>query len=68
MFSWAVGISALPLIILYPLAKRFTDWPQIVLGLTFSWAIPVAGAVLWQAGPQPVFGYFMPALFFGSWL
>jgi len=51
MFSWAVGISALPLIILYPLAKRFTDWPQIVLGLTFSWAIPVAGAVLWQGWP-----------------
>ena len=51
MFSWAVGISALPLIILYPLAKRFTNWPQIVLGLTFSWAIPVAGAVLWQGWP-----------------
>ena len=51
LFSWAVGISALPLIILYPLAKRFTDWPQIVLGLTFSWAIPVAGAVLWQGWP-----------------
>lgn len=51
MFSWAVGAGALPLIILYPLAKRFTDWPQIVLGLTFSWAIPVAGAVIWQGWP-----------------
>ena len=50
-FSWAVGVSALPLIILYPLAKRFMDWPQVVLGLTFSWAIPVAGAVLWQGWP-----------------
>ena len=49
--SWAVGLAALPLVVLYPLAKRITDWPQIVLGLTFSWAIPVAGAVLWQGWP-----------------
>ena len=51
LFSWAIGIGALPLIILYPLAKRFMNWPQIVLGLTFSWAIPVAGSVLWQSWP-----------------
>ena len=51
VISWGVGLAALPLVILYPLAKRFTDWPQIVLGLTFSWAIPVAVAVLWQGWP-----------------
>ena len=51
LFSWAIGFGALPFIIVYPLAKRFIDWPQIVLGLTFSWAIPVAGAVLWQGWP-----------------
>lgn len=51
VISWGVGVAALPLVILYPLAKRFTDWPQIVLGFTFSWAIPVAVAVLWQSWP-----------------
>ena len=51
VISWGVGLAALPLVVLYPLAKRFTDWPQIVLGLTFSWAIPVAAAVLWQNWP-----------------
>ena len=51
VISWAVGVAALPLVVLYPLAKRFTDWPQSVLGLTFSWAIPVAAAVLWQGWP-----------------
>ena len=40
--TWFVAFSAIPLIILYPLAKRFTKWPQIVLGLTFSWAVPTA--------------------------
>ena len=35
------GIAALPLVILYPLAKRVTWWPQAVLGLTFSWGVPL---------------------------
>jgi len=35
------GISALPLVVLYPLAKRVTWWPQTVLGLTFSWGVPL---------------------------
>ena len=30
-----------PLVILYPLAKRVTRWPQAVLGLTFSWGVPL---------------------------
>ena len=35
------GISALPLVVIYPLAKRVTWWPQAVLGLTFSWGVPL---------------------------
>ena len=42
--TWFVAISSIPLIIIYPLAKRFTKWPQVVLGLTFSWAVPTAWA------------------------
>jgi len=37
--AWLTGVASLPLIILYPLAKRFTGWPQFVLGLTYSWGI-----------------------------
>lgn len=41
----ALGISALALVAIYPYAKRFTYWPQAVLGLTFNW-----GALLgWTA-------------------
>jgi len=36
-FAQAVGAASLPLVALYPLAKRVTDWPQAVLGLTFNW-------------------------------
>lgn len=31
-----LGIASLPLIILYPLMKRWTWWPQAFLGLTFN--------------------------------
>ena len=31
------GIASLPLIIIYPLAKRLIALPQIILALTFSW-------------------------------
>ena len=32
------------LTLLYPFAKRFTWFPQVVLGITFSWSIPMAFA------------------------
>ena len=43
-FTWLVAILSLPLIVLYPLAKRVTRWPQFVLGITFSWGVPTAWA------------------------
>ncbi|RMF16361.1 MAG: 4-hydroxybenzoate octaprenyltransferase, partial [Alphaproteobacteria bacterium] len=36
-FTILLGLSSLVLVALYPLAKRVTDWPQAVLGLTFTW-------------------------------
>lgn len=32
-----LGASSLGLVILYPLMKRITYWPQVILGLTFNW-------------------------------
>lgn len=31
------GIPSLPIVVAYPLAKRVTNYPQLVLGLAFSW-------------------------------
>ena len=39
LFSILVGIISLPLVILYPFMKRYTHWPQLVLGVVFSWGI-----------------------------
>lgn len=36
-FSIALGIASLVVVAAYPFAKRVTDWPQLVLGLAFSW-------------------------------
>ncbi|KAL3288486.1 hypothetical protein HHI36_002928 [Cryptolaemus montrouzieri] len=35
--SVILGASSLGLVISYPLMKRFTYWPQFVLGCTFNW-------------------------------
>ena len=36
-FAIATGIASLGVVAIYPFMKRITYWPQIVLGLAFSW-------------------------------
>ncbi|XP_060763057.1 4-hydroxybenzoate polyprenyltransferase, mitochondrial isoform X2 [Neoarius graeffei] len=44
-YSIALGAASLSLVVTYPLMKRITYWPQLVLGFTFNW-----GALLgWSA-------------------
>lgn len=33
-----LGLCVVPLVALYPLVKRYSYWPQAVLGLAFNWA------------------------------
>jgi 4-hydroxybenzoate polyprenyltransferase len=54
-FTVALGVASLAIVLVYPFMKRITYWPQIVLGLAFSW-----GALMGWAG---AFGRLdMPAL------
>jgi 4-hydroxybenzoate polyprenyltransferase len=51
-----LGVLSLIPVILYPLAKRVTWWPQIVLGITFGSAAPIGyaateGFLDWPALP-----------------
>ena len=34
-----VGLLCTPLIVLYPLMKRITFWPQLFLGIIFNWGV-----------------------------
>lgn len=44
-FTVLLGLASLGVVVLYPFLKRITDWPQLGLGLAFSW-----GALLgWAA-------------------
>ncbi|KAK7103030.1 hypothetical protein V1264_021162 [Littorina saxatilis] len=44
-YSILLGASSMLLVVMYPLAKRYTYWPQIMLGFTFNF-----GALLgWSA-------------------
>ncbi|MCK6417727.1 MAG: 4-hydroxybenzoate octaprenyltransferase [Alphaproteobacteria bacterium] len=63
-----LGLISLPLIALYPLAKRFTHWPQLVLGLVFNfgalmgWSaitatLPLPASILYAAGIFWTLGY-----------
>ena len=36
-FAVGAGIASLAIVVVYPFMKRITYWPQIVLGLAFSW-------------------------------
>lgn len=36
-FTILLGMSSLAIVAVYPFAKRFTHWPQLFLGLAFSW-------------------------------
>jgi 4-hydroxybenzoate polyprenyltransferase len=36
-FAIAVALASVPLIVIYPLMKRITWWPQAFLGITFNW-------------------------------
>jgi 4-hydroxybenzoate polyprenyltransferase len=44
-FAVATGIASLVIVAVYPFMKRITWWPQIVLGLAFSWGALMGSAV-----------------------
>ena len=45
-FAVATGIASLTIVAVYPFMKRITWWPQVVLGLAFSWGALMGFAVL----------------------
>src|SRR6202521_5045470 len=45
-FAVITGIASLVIVAVYPFMKRITWWPQIVLGLAFSWGALMGFAVM----------------------
>jgi len=49
LFTIVLGLGAIPVVALYPFAKRFTNWPQAVLGLAFNWGALMGWAAIHQS-------------------
>jgi 4-hydroxybenzoate polyprenyltransferase len=60
-FAVMTGIASLVIVAVYPFMKRITWWPQIVLGLAFSW-----GALMGFAVTEGRIGATALALYAGS--
>ena len=37
LYSIMLGLMSMPFVFIYPFMKRITFWPQVFLGITFSW-------------------------------
>jgi 4-hydroxybenzoate polyprenyltransferase len=58
-----IGFASILFVIIYPLMKRFTWWPQAFLGLTFNFGAimgwtAVTGSLGWQAIALYIAGFF----------
>jgi 4-hydroxybenzoate polyprenyltransferase len=63
-FNWfaiALGVASLLIVAIYPFMKRVTDWPQLFLGLAFSW-----GALMGWAAHSGSLDLAPLMLYFGS--
>lgn len=67
-YSRWLAVALLPIVIVYPLCKRFTYWPQIVLGIGFNWGmlmawsdtqnvVPLAAIAMWLGAVLWQVGY-----------
>jgi 4-hydroxybenzoate polyprenyltransferase len=54
-FAIAAGIASLGIVAVYPFMKRITYWPQIVLGLAFSWGALMGWAAAFGRLDAPAF-------------
>lgn len=58
-----LGVVSLVLVAAYPLAKRVTWWPQIMLGFTFGWGAPMGYAAAHGGLGWPVLPLYLAAIF-----
>ena len=58
LFAVGVGVLSLAVVAIYPFMKRFTDWPQLGLGLAFSWGAWMGWAAVYgELGLAPALLY-----------
>lgn len=61
-YAFLLSFVAVSLAIIYPFMKRFTHLPQVVLGMAFGWAIPMAYGAVGQSLPLECWVLFLANL------
>lgn len=67
-YTRLIAVCVLPLVFIYPLCKRFTHWPQAILGAAFNWGmlmawteiagcIPAGAVLMWTGAIAWQIGY-----------
>lgn len=67
-YSRWLAVLLVPIVFIYPLCKRFTYWPQAVLGVAFNWGmlmawsdtqntVPAAAIAMWLGAVMWQIGY-----------
>jgi 4-hydroxybenzoate polyprenyltransferase len=64
-FTVGVGLASLAVVAIYPFMKRITYWPQIVLGLAFSWGALMGWPATFARLDPPAFLLYAGAI---SWV
>ncbi len=64
-FTVGVGLASLAVVAVYPFMKRITYWPQIVLGLAFSWGALIGWPATFARLDPPAFLLYAGAI---SWV
>src|SRR2546425_5189953 len=62
-FTIYVGFASLAIVVIYPFMKRITYWPQIVLGLAFSWGALMGWPALLARLDPPALLLYLGAIF-----
>jgi 4-hydroxybenzoate polyprenyltransferase len=61
-FTRSVGFASLAVVAIYPFMKRVTYWPQIALGLAFSWGALMGWPALFARLDPPAFWLYAGAI------
>ena len=62
-FVIGAGLASLLVVAVYPFAKRFTFWPQAVLGLAFAWGGLMGWAAAFGSLAAPAYLIYASAIF-----
>jgi len=62
-FTVLLGIASLGTIVIYPFLKRFTNWPQIGLGISFSWGALMGWSALFGDVDLPAIVLYVGCIF-----